>query len=152
MLLGFVLGVCLMSVCAFFAIVAIDEGHETLAIILTGPFAWVYIPVGGLIYRLIVKIRLFFFRRNYDAFKFYVGGSYSDTYYIHKSVSGYFYRKQDNPKYYVEFMKDCSEAKSLPLPRFKITPKGLRHVPDYKNDFLANYIWRNSKIYHYFTE
>lgn len=42
---GFIAGVCIMSLFALFAVVAADEGNETLMIILCGPVGWLWVGV-----------------------------------------------------------------------------------------------------------
>lgn len=139
---GIILGVVVMSICAIFATMAVEDGKDTLAIILCGPAMWIFLGVSVPIYKIIHAIKLGYFRKNYDMYYFYHNDTYINTYYIHQKVADYFVRKDGVHKHYIVWKKDCHSAKSLPSPCQKITPHNLvtKVIGERKGEFIKRYL------------
>jgi hypothetical protein len=118
-----------MSVFAFLAALAFDDGNDEVGVWLCGPLMWAWIIIGGSCYKLWHWFTLCHFRKNYIAVMFYHNGYRWDTYYIHKAAIGLFKTKEDageNAEYYTEIIKDCTKAKQLPFKQYIIDKTGKR--------------------------
>lgn len=148
MLIGFILGVCLMSLSAIFAIIMAEDGKDTAAIILAGPVMWVWIIVGRTAYAIYKKTALYLIRKNYLRYQIYDHGHLNDTYYIHRNVADFFYTKDENHNdYYVVFISDCANVKSLPFKQRKVTPRGIGRKYHLTENYLCKYIRPYTSLY-----
>lgn len=147
MIFGIIIGVCVMSLSAFFAVWALDEGKEELMYFLCGPVMWIWILIciiGGRIYK---KLSLNHFRKNYLRF-LACGPSYStNIYYIHKKVASDFFKHRELNSHYMDFQGTCLDAKSVPYKQFKITPNGLGREYRAQEKNLLRYIKPDSNFY-----
>lgn len=148
MLIEIIIGVCIMSVFALLALCALDAGKETLSMMLCGPAMWLWIIAAKLGYTIYKAVALYFFRRDYLVYQTYISGHLHDTYYIHKAVADLFYTTGENhDDHYVVFIKDCKDAKSLPLKQRKVTPHGIGRKYHLTENFLSKYIRPYSDFY-----
>lgn len=147
MLIGIIIGVCAMSLFAFFAVWALDEGKEELALILTGPVMWVWMLVGKTGYTIYKKVSLWYFRRNYSRCQFYIRGQLEDTYYIRNDLIPNFYTDKNNNPDYIKVMATCEDAKALPWRKQKVNGNGTGRKNKYLNSVLAKAVQPYTDFY-----
>lgn len=130
MLIGFIIGVCVMSLIVTVSLFSgfIDK-NEVGGAFTCGPVAIVLLAGAWVIGKIYKTLALRYVRNHLAVYRLYLktsGDKYflSDTYYINKDLDPLLYKKEDNASGYFEKFKDCTDAKSIPWWNYIITKRG----------------------------
>lgn len=132
MLIGFILGVCLMSLIVTISLfTGFLDNNEVGGALTCGPAAIVILAVCWVVGNVYKSVALHYVHTKLAAYRLYTKGPgekyyLSDTYYIEKSLDDLLYKKEDNANAYFEKFKDCTDAKSLPFWSYVIGKNGFK--------------------------
>ncbi len=138
MLTGFIFGVCLMSLSAIIAAQMLGDGKDWLGTLFLGPAAWIWVVIGGTIYRIYRWLKLRYFRKHYTSILLMCEDKSYGKYYVRNELIKAFYTKEENPDYYAKDFTPCYNFYSFP-PRGYVLDK--QQIRTWQKDcFLHNFI------------